>query len=57
MKCVNCGKKIAGNARFCSYCGADQNQVTVSEKENNYSADMVENGTRTQKERNYSSGG
>lgn len=57
MKCVNCGKEIEGNARFCSYCGADQNQVTASVKENNYSVDMVENGTRTQKERNYSSGG
>lgn len=57
MKCVKCGKEIAENSRFCSYCGGEQNQGTASKKANNYSADMIDNGTRTQKERSRFSGG
>ena len=57
MKCVKCGKEIAENTRFCSYCGAEQNQGAATQKANNYSADMTENGTRNQKETSRFSGG
>ena len=57
MKCVRCGKEIAENSRFCRYCGGEQNLGTASKTANNYSADMIDNGTRTQKERSRFSGG
>ena len=30
MYCVNCGKEIANDVRYCAYCGADQMQKVVS---------------------------
>ena len=29
MFCVNCGKEIIGNTRFCQFCGSEQNAVVI----------------------------
>ena len=33
MFCKNCGKKISDDAKFCSYCGAEQNFVDCSSED------------------------